>query len=140
MRRRMVDRRLLLSIAAAIVALATGVLAVVISQPALGVIAGSCVRFDVDQTLGLKVPHMGWNQIEMRSPSPLFRDLPDRANVYFVHGYHVVPKDESVIATTTAYGRPFVSSICKDNILATQFHPEKSQKVGLKILANFAAM
>jgi glutamine amidotransferase len=106
----------------------------------LGVLKGKCIRFDVDETLNLKVPHMGWNQLDLRRPSPLFKDLPEKPGVYFVHGYHVVPEDESVIATTTDYGRPFVSSICKDNILATQFHPEKSQKVGQKILANFAAI
>ena len=106
----------------------------------LGVLKGTCVRFDVDDTMGLKVPHMGWNQLEIRRPSPLFKDLPDKAGVYFVHGYHVVPTDESVIATTTDYGRPFVSSVWRDNVMATQFHPEKSQRVGLKILSNFAAM
>jgi glutamine amidotransferase len=105
----------------------------------LGVIKGKCVRFDVDDTLDLKVPHMGWNQLDVKRPSPLFKDLPEKPGVYFVHGYHVVPDDESVIATTTDYGRPFVSSIWRDNVLATQFHPEKSQKVGLKILSNFAA-
>lgn len=104
----------------------------------LGVLPGKCVRFDVDQTLGLKVPHMGWNQLTERSNSPLLRGLPENAGVYFVHSYHVVPADESVIATTTDYGRPFVSSIWRDNLMATQFHPEKSQKVGLQILANFA--
>jgi glutamine amidotransferase len=104
----------------------------------LGVIAGKCVRFDVDQTMHLKVPHMGWNQLNMRAPSPLFAGIPSNAGVYFVHGYHVVPDDESVIATTTDYGRPFVSSIRRGNLMATQFHPEKSQKVGLQILANFA--
>lgn len=106
----------------------------------LGVLRGKCVRFDVDETLGLKVPHMGWNQLSARSASPLLKDLPDDANVYFVHGYHVIPDDETVIATTTDYGRPFVSSIWRGNILATQFHPEKSQKVGLKMLENFARM
>ena len=106
----------------------------------LGVLRGKCVRFDVDETMGLKVPHMGWNQLEFQRRAPIFRDLPERANVYFVHGYHVVPADESVIATTTDYGRPFVSSIWRGNLMATQFHPEKSQKVGLQMLANFAAM
>jgi imidazole glycerol-phosphate synthase subunit HisH len=106
----------------------------------LGVIKGKCVRFDVDDTLGLKVPHMGWNQLDFKRPSPLFKDLPSGAGVYFVHGYHVVPEDPGVIATTTDYGRPFVSSIWRDNIMATQFHPEKSQRVGLKILSNFAAI
>jgi glutamine amidotransferase len=103
----------------------------------LGVIAGKCVRFDVDQTMHLKVPHMGWNQLTVKSSCPLFAGVPAGAGVYFVHGYHVVPDDESVIATTTDYGRPFVSSIRRGNLMATQFHPEKSQKVGLQILANF---
>jgi glutamine amidotransferase len=106
----------------------------------LGVLAGKCVRFDVDDVFGLKVPHMGWNQLNRKSASPLLRDLPDGAGVYFVHGYHVVPEDESVIATTTDYGRPFVSSIWKGNLMATQFHPEKSQKAGLSVLANFARL
>ena len=106
----------------------------------LGVIGGQCVRFDVDQTMGLKVPHMGWNQLMVKNPSPLLRDLPAGCNVYFVHSYHVVPTDGRVIATETDYGRPFVSSICRDNVMATQFHPEKSQKIGLKILQNFASI
>ena len=108
----------------------------------LGVFRGACVRFDVDDTMGLKVPHMGWNQLTVKRPSPLVRDLPPEPNVYFVHGYHVVPADgdSDVVATTTDYGRPFVSSIWRDNVMATQFHPEKSQRVGLKILENFAAL
>jgi glutamine amidotransferase len=106
----------------------------------LGVLAGQCVRFDVDTTFGLKVPHMGWNQLAIQRPSPLLAGLRAEANVYFVHSYHVVPADRGVVATTTDYGRPFVSSIWRDNVVATQFHPEKSQKVGLKILENFARM
>jgi glutamine amidotransferase len=109
----------------------------------LGLFRGACVRFDVDDTMGLKVPHMGWNQLTVRRPSPLVRDLPPESNVYFVHGYHVVPANgdaDDVVATTTDYGRPFVSSIWRDNVMATQFHPEKSQRVGLKILENFAAL
>ena len=104
----------------------------------LGVIRGKCVRFDVDRTMGLKVPHMGWNQLTVKKPSPLLRDLPAGCGVYFVHSFHVVPQDDSVIATTTDYGRPFVSSIWRDNVMATQFHPEKSQRVGMQILDNFA--
>jgi glutamine amidotransferase len=98
------------------------------------------VRFDVDETMGLKVPHMGWNQLDVRSRSPLVKGLPQGCSVYFVHGYHVEPEDESVVATTTDYGRPFVSSVWRDNVMATQFHPEKSQRVGLQILANFAGL
>jgi glutamine amidotransferase len=106
----------------------------------LGVLPGKCVRFDVDRTMGLKVPHMGWNQLDVRRPSPLFNGLPEGAGVYFVHSYYVEPEDAEVIATTTDYGVPFVSSVWRDNVMATQFHPEKSQKVGLQILANFAGM
>jgi glutamine amidotransferase len=106
----------------------------------LGVLAGKCVRFDVDRTMGLKVPHMGWNQLDVRRPSPLFHGLPEGAGVYFVHSYYVEPEDPEVVATTTDYGVPFVSSVWRDNIMATQFHPEKSQKVGMQILANFAGM
>ncbi len=106
----------------------------------LGVLPGKVVRFDVDTTMNLKVPHMGWNQLEHKRPSPLFRELSDGCSVYFVHGYYAEPSDPSVIATTTDYGRPFVSSVWRDNVMATQFHPEKSQKVGLQILKNFAAL
>ncbi|MBC7785423.1 MAG: imidazole glycerol phosphate synthase subunit HisH [Burkholderiales bacterium] len=106
----------------------------------LGVLRGECVRFEVDRTLGLKVPHMGWNQLEIRRASPILKELPAGSNVYFVHGYQVVPVDKSVIASETDYGGAFVSSIWRDNIVATQFHPEKSQKIGLQILRNFAEM
>jgi glutamine amidotransferase len=106
----------------------------------LGVFRGACVRFTVDQELGLKVPHMGWNQLEIRRYAPILNEIPRDAGVYFVHSYHVTTPDDSLVATTTDYGRPFVSSIWKDNVFATQFHPEKSQKVGLQILANFASL
>ena len=106
----------------------------------LGVFRGACVRFKVDEEMGLKVPHMGWNQLDVRRPAPIFRDLPEACGVYFVHSYHVTTPDDSLVATTTDYGRPFVSSIWKDNVMATQFHPEKSQKVGLQILSNFARL
>jgi imidazole glycerol-phosphate synthase subunit HisH len=106
----------------------------------LGVLRGKCIRFDVDSTRAMKVPHMGWNQLEVERASPLLRDLPVNPNVYFVHSYHVVPEDRSVIATTTDYGGQFVSSVWRGNLVATQFHPEKSQKVGLKMLENFSKM
>ncbi len=106
----------------------------------LGVFRGACVRFDVDETMGLKVPHMGWNQLNIRRQSPILKGLPEGAGVYFVHGYHAAPQDESLVATTTDYGQPFVSSIWRENVMATQFHPEKSQKVGLHMLSNFAAL
>lgn len=106
----------------------------------LGVLKGKVVRFDVDSTQGLKVPHMGWNQLKVRRRSPLLEGLDEGCGVYFVHGYHVMPVDDSVVATTADYGGEFVSSIWRDNLMATQFHPEKSQKVGLHMLANFAAL
>jgi len=91
----------------------------------------------------LKIPHMGWNDIRFTdngSQSMVFKDIPDGSYLYFVHSYYVVPEDEGVIATTTNYGIDFASSIWKDNIFACQFHPEKSQKVGLKVLKNFGEM
>ena len=106
----------------------------------LGVLRGKCVRFEVDKTLGLKVPHMGWNQLQYRCESPLLHGLPEGCSVYFVHSYHVVPEDAGVIATTTDYGGEFVSSIRRGNLMATQFHPEKSQKVGLAMLGNFGRL
>jgi imidazole glycerol-phosphate synthase subunit HisH len=109
----------------------------------LGIVAGQCVRFTVDAPpLHLKVPHMGWNALHFAEHggrvSPLFRGLPQDSYAYFVHGYHVVPRDPDVIAATADYGGPFVAAIWKDNIMATQFHPEKSQEVGAVMLKNFA--
>jgi glutamine amidotransferase len=106
----------------------------------LGIVSGKCVRFTVDKDQGLKVPHMGWNQLRRRRASPLLAGLEDDCNVYFVHSYHVQPADPAVAATTTDYGGQFVSSIWRDNLVATQFHPEKSQKVGLAMLENFARL
>jgi glutamine amidotransferase len=106
----------------------------------LGILPGKCVRLEVDRTQSLKVPHMGWNQLHVRRRSPLMKSLDEGVNVYFVHGYYVVPDDASIIATTTDYGGEFVSSIWRDNVMATQFHPEKSQKVGLTMLDNFARL
>jgi len=89
---------------------------------------------------GLKVPHMGWNRIEKKKPSPFLEGIADGDYVYFVHSYFVAPKDASLVATTTSYGVTFASSIATDNLFACQFHPEKSQELGLRILANFAAV
>jgi len=99
----------------------------------LGLLRGKVVRFKP----GMKVPHMGWNQLEFHQRPPIFRDVPEGAYVYFVHSYHVVPDDPAVIATTTDYGTRFVSSVHAGNVCATQFHPEKSQDVGLAILRAF---
>ena len=104
----------------------------------MGILAGTCERFTVDRPpLNLKVPHMGWNSLHWTRDVPLFRGLTQDCYVYFVHGYHVKPKNADIIAATTDYGGPFVSALWRDNILATQFHPEKSQAVGGLILKNF---
>ncbi len=86
---------------------------------------------------GVKVPHIGWNQVWKKKSSRLFEGIKDGEYFYFVHSYHVVPKDEGIVATTTDYGIDFVSSVEADNVFAVQFHPEKSQKVGLRLLHNF---
>jgi imidazole glycerol-phosphate synthase subunit HisH len=101
----------------------------------LGIIPGKVRRFAVDPTL--KVPHMGWNQVNVQRPCPLFDGIADGSNWYFVHSYFVDPADRGVVATMTTYGAPFVSSIWKDNVVACQFHPEKSQAVGLQLIKNF---
>jgi glutamine amidotransferase len=109
----------------------------------LDIIPGKVVRFPTDLRQGdeeLKVPHMGWNQIEIRRPAPVFKGVEDGISVYFVHSYYVVPEDESAVATVTDYGIPFCSAVWRDNVMATQFHPEKSQQVGLQILKNFAKL
>lgn len=104
----------------------------------LGVIPGEVVRFNLPS--GFKVPHMGWNGLTIRQAAPLLEGLEDGTHAYFVHSYYVVPQDAEVIATETDYGGPFVSMIWRDNVMATQFHPEKSQHAGLRMLKNFAEL
>jgi len=104
----------------------------------LGILRGEVVKFKVPHEY--KVPHMGWNQLTMRRRPPILEGLAEGAFVYFVHSYYVVPTDPGVIATETPYPENFVSSIWRDNLFATQFHPEKSQADGLRILKNFAEL
>lgn len=101
----------------------------------LGIIPGKVIRFKLPKKY--KIPHMGWNRIHKKRRLPIMAEIDENAYFYFVHSYHVVPKDPGVIVTTTDYGKAFVSSIAKDNIFACQFHPEKSQATGLKILKAF---
>jgi len=102
----------------------------------LGVFQGSVVRFTGDN--GLKVPQIGWNQLEVvQENCPLYRGIPSGSFVYFVHSFYPQPVDAGIVATRTEYGGKFASSVWRDNIYATQFHPEKSQKVGLQLLKNF---
>ena len=110
----------------------------------LGIVPGDVVRFAVpsesQEPPDYKVPHMGWNQVRFRRRPPIYAGVDDGAYFYFVHSYYVVPRDTSVVATETDYPQPFCSSIWRDNLFAAQFHPEKSQDVGLRVLKNFAEL
>ena len=99
----------------------------------LDIFRGKVVRFQE----GLKVPHMGWNTVKIINRPPILADIEDNSFFYFVHSFYVVPEDNGIIATTTDYGTTFTSMVLKDNVFATQFHPEKSQDLGLKVLAGF---
>jgi len=103
----------------------------------LGVFPGRVVRFQLaDPTL--KIPHMGWNTVSLKKKPPICAGIPDRSHFYFVHSYYVVPENPEIIAGTTEYGIPFTSMVWKDHVMATQFHPEKSQDLGLRMLKGFA--
>jgi glutamine amidotransferase len=104
----------------------------------LGLLPGEVVRFELPAEY--KVPHMGWNQLSIRRPAPLLAGLNDGVHCYFVHSYYVVPRDSAIIAAETSYSAPFCSMIWRDNLFATQFHPEKSQRTGLRMLKNFAEL
>ncbi len=86
---------------------------------------------------GLKIPHMGWNQVKQRIAHPVFAGIPDSANFYFVHSYYAEPDVSSLVAGETDYGLPICSVVAKDNLVATQFHPEKSGELGLRMYDNF---
>ena len=105
----------------------------------LGVFEGKVVRFSAKN--GLKIPQIGWNQIEIvREDCPLFRGVSSGSYVYFVHSFFPKPVDPSIVSTRTEYGETFASSVWRGNLYATQFHPEKSQMVGLQLLKNFVAL
>ncbi|MDH5527263.1 MAG: imidazole glycerol phosphate synthase subunit HisH [Nitrospirota bacterium] len=111
----------------------------------LDILPGRVVAFPQGMTVGegehverLKVPHMGWNRLHVTRQSPLFRDIHEGEWCYFVHSYHAVPEDLSVVAATSQYGVLFTASVWNDNVVATQFHPEKSDKAGLSMLKAFA--
>src|SRR5512136_760806 len=99
----------------------------------LGIIPGVVRRLPP----GLKIPHMGWNQVNQRTRHPLFESIPDGANFYFVHSYRAEPEDSAVVAGTTEYGVQFCSAVVRGNLMATQFHPEKSGENGLRMYENF---
>ena len=101
----------------------------------LGVFEGSVVRFPDTE---VKVPQIGWNEVNVTQPNcPMLKGIESGSHFYFVHSYYPIPKDESIVATRTEYGVNFTSAVWRDNVFATQFHPEKSQKVGLQLLTNF---
>ena len=104
----------------------------------LGIFKGKIKKFSSD--MGLKIPHIGWNSLEIKQKDTLFKNVPENSYVYFVHSYYLHAEDEKDIATITNYGIDFHSAVGKNNIFATQFHPEKSGEVGLQILKNFASM
>ena len=105
----------------------------------LSIFKGSVVRFSGSN--GLKVPQIGWNQLNIvQADCPLYRGITNGSYVYFVHSFYPKPVDPSIVATRTEYGDNFASSVWHDNVYATQFHPEKSQKVGLQLLKNFVAL
>ena len=102
----------------------------------LGVLAGEVVKFELPASF--KVPHMGWNSVTRRSDPPILSGIPDGTHFYFVHSYFVRPADPSVVALTCDYGGDFCAMVWRENLFATQFHPEKSQAEGLRLIAAFA--
>jgi glutamine amidotransferase len=105
----------------------------------LGLFKGNVVRFS--KSNGLKIPQIGWNQLEIARPDcPLFKGVANGSYVYFVHSFFPKPQDETIVATRTEYGETFASSVWRENVFATQFHPEKSQKIGLQLLKNFVGL
>ncbi len=104
----------------------------------LGVLAGEVRRFEIPSEY--KVPHMGWNRVKLVRRPPIFAGVEDESYFYFVHSYYVVPKDKTVVAGEASYPAPFCAMAWRDNLFATQFHPEKSQQAGLAVLKNFAEL
>jgi glutamine amidotransferase len=103
----------------------------------LGLLAGSVPRFPAAAMQGLKVPHMGWNEVIQKRSHALWQGIPDGSRFYFVHSYFPEPQDASLVAGTCVYGVAFTCAVARDNIFAVQFHPEKSQSAGLQLLSNF---
>jgi glutamine amidotransferase len=104
----------------------------------LGILPGEVRRFDVPPEY--KVPHMGWNRVHLKRRPPIFAGVEDNAHFYFVHSYYVAPLDDAVVSGIASYPNPFCAMVWRDNLFATQFHPEKSQAVGLQVLKNFAEL
>ena len=108
--------------------------------PGFGILKGRVVKFPDLKKEGLKVPHMGWNQITIKKDVPILQGVPQNSWFYFVHSYYPEPEDDSVSVIKVNYGVEFTAAVQKDNIFACQFHPEKSSDLGLKMIRNFAAL
>uniref|UniRef100_A0A7C4EKU5 Imidazole glycerol phosphate synthase subunit HisH n=1 Tax=Thermodesulfovibrio aggregans TaxID=86166 RepID=A0A7C4EKU5_9BACT len=104
----------------------------------LDILKGRVVRFSLPQNY--KIPHMGWNSVKFKKKNKIFEEIPDNSYFYFVHSYYVIPEDSKAVAGVTDYGVEFTSMMIQENIFATQFHPEKSQKIGLKLIRNFVKL
>ncbi|MGH8721705.1 MAG: imidazole glycerol phosphate synthase subunit HisH [Burkholderiales bacterium] len=111
------------------------------ATPGLAVMPGEVprFRFDGSKNQGLKIPHMGWNEVLQARPHPLWQGIAERSRFYFVHSYYPAPRDRALAAATCVYGAPFTCAVARDNIFAVQFHPEKSQSAGLQLLSNFVS-
>ena len=107
-------------------------------HPGLGILPGRVVRFSLPR--GFKVPHMGWNQAHIRRPAPILKEIEEGSYFYFVHSYYVEPDEDQLVAIETDYHRRFCAMIWRERLFATQFHPEKSQQLGLRVLKNFAEL
>lgn len=106
----------------------------------LGWVDGHTIRFDVTKMNTLKIPHMGWSDIQLKDAHPLWHALPQDPRFYHVHSYHFVMDDQTQVSATATYGYDFVCAFKKDNIMGTQFHPEKSHKFGMQVLENFSKL
>ena len=110
------------------------------TEPGLGWVAGKTVKFKKEKLGGLKIPHMGWTDVQVTKKTLLTEDLGERPRFYFVHSYHVQPEDKSDEMLTAFYGYEFTAAVNRGNIYGAQFHPEKSHKYGMKILGNFSRL
>ena len=104
--------------------------------PGLNWIPGDVIKLNVGPDK-LKIPHMGWNELSVKNTSDVFKSVEDKTHAYFIHSYEFLPDDETVVSLSVSYGKDIVAAVCQENIYGSQFHPEKSQDTGIKILSNF---
>ena len=104
--------------------------------PGLNWIKGKVVKINPGVS-DLKIPHMGWNELDIKKTSTVFKNINNKSHAYFIHSYEFLPDDETVVSLSVSYGKDIVAAVCQENIYGSQFHPEKSQETGIKILSNF---